>query len=536
MKQKKRKLNNRIVFSCILMAAIICIAICISGYYQYRNSIYSTFNNFGYQLGEVALSYIDGDTVTDCLSGKETDGQYEEMADNLYRLYHYSNIAGIYVCVPDKEEMTLVNIYDTRIKDAEDPEIYAIGAVDPIVGNPPAVIETFETGERPDDYFIRKSIFGYNTSAILPIKNSSQEIAALLFVDIPVLNIEHNLQTYLISTIALTFLIVAASIVLIQMMLQKVVVKPIKVITGEAAEFIRSENVISENLGKIKTNDEIETLAESILQMEKDINNYIVNLTAVTAEKERIGAELDLARHIQTSMLPCIFPPFPNHREFDIFASMDPAKEVGGDFYDFFLVDDNHLALVMADVSGKGVPAAMFMMISKTLLKSAAQAGFSPKQILEKVNGQLCENNEAEMFVTVWLGILEISTGRMVCANAGHEYPTIKKRGGLFELFKDKHGLVLAGMKSAKYREYEIVLEVGDMLFVYTDGVPEATDSDAQLYGTDRMIASLNHGLSTSCSGLIEEVRADVDRFVGDAPQFDDITMLCLEYKGKTEV
>lgn len=147
-------------------------------------------------------------------------------------------------------------------------------------------------------------------------------------------------------------------------------------------------------------------------------------------------------------MLPCIFPAFPERHEFDIYASMTPAKEVGGDFYDFFLVDDDHLALVMADVSGKGVPAALFMMISKTLLKSAAQSGLSPKAVLEKVNDQLCENNEAEMFVTVWLGILEISTGKMKCANAGHEYPAIMRKGGSFELFKDKHGFVLAGMEA----------------------------------------------------------------------------------------
>lgn len=533
MKQKKRKLNNRIVSCCILMAAIICIAICISGYYQYRESIYSTFNNFGYQMGEVALSYIDGDTVAEYLSGRETDEQYEEMADDLYHLYHNSNIAGIYVCVPDKEEMTLVNIYDTRIKDAANPEIYAIGAADPIVGNPSAVIETFETGERPDDYFIRKSVFGYNTSAVLPVKNSSQEIAALLFVDIPVLNIEQNLRTYLISTVALTVLIVAVSIALIQMMLQKLVVKPLKTITGEALEFIRSENVISVKLGRIQTNDEIETLAESILQMEKDINGYIDNLTAVTAEKERIGAELNVATRIQASMLPCIFPAFPEKEEFDVYASMTPAKEVGGDFYDFFLIDDDHLALVIADVSGKGVPAALFMVISKTLLKNQALIGQGPKEILENVNNQLCESNEAEMFVTVWFGILEISTGKLTCANAGHEYPAVKRTAGTFELYKDKHGFVLAGMENVKYREYEIELNKGDMLFVYTDGVAEAADSNNTLYGTDRMIAALNKNADAKPKQIIDNMLEDINAFVGEAEQFDDITMLAFAYGGR---
>ncbi len=278
----------------------------------------------------------------------------------------------------------------------------------------------------------------------------------------------------------------------------------------------------------LHTGDEVEMLSETFAQMTAALRTYIDDLTAVTAEKERIGAELDVACNIQASMLPRVFPPFPDRTEFDVYATMDPAKEVGGDFYDFFLVDAGHLALVMADVSGKGVPAALFMMIAKTLLKSAVQSGLSPKAALEKVNGQLCEHNDAEMFVTVWLGVLDISTGELVCANAGHEYPAIRRRDGAFELFKDKHGLVLAGMEGARYREYELELHHGDTLYVYTDGVPEATDAKNELFGTDRMLAALNSCPDGSCKELLEAVRTGIDAFVGDAPQFDDITMLCL--------
>jgi len=276
-------------------------------------------------------------------------------------------------------------------------------------------------------------------------------------------------------------------------------------------------------------------LAEAFKDMALNLEEYIDNLTKITAEKERIGAELDVATRIQRAMLPCTFPPFPDRCEFDIYATMTPAKEVGGDFYDFFLVDQDHLAMVMADVSGKGIPAALFMMTAKTLLKSEAQAGRSPKDILERVNNQLCENNEAEMFVTVWLGILQISTGRMTCANAGHEYPAIKRKGGLFELFKDKHGFVLAGMEDVRYREYEIELENGDFIFVYTDGVAEATNLARKLYGTERMITALNRRQGAGCAELLGLVHRDVDAFVGEAPQFDDITMLCLEYRGIAE-
>ena len=261
----------------------------------------------------------------------------------------------------------------------------------------------------------------------------------------------------------------------------------------------------------------------------KRTRHLLEKQAADSAARQRIETELNVATQIQADMLPRIFPAFPERREFDIHASMTPAKEVGGDFYDFFLVDRDRLAMVIADVSGKGVPAALFMVIAKTLLKNAVQMGLSPKDALEKVNDQLCENNEAEMFVTVWLGVYEISTGKLTAANAGHEYPAIRRAGGTFELWKDRHGFVLAGMENVRYREYELELGVGDTLFVYTDGVPEANDEANGLYGTDRMLAALNQRPNLGVEELLQQVKADIARFVGAAPQFDDITMLAIQ-------
>ena len=241
--------------------------------------------------------------------------------------------------------------------------------------------------------------------------------------------------------------------------------------------------------------------------------------------------ELHTATRIQEAMLPNIFPPFPDRSEFDLYASMDPAKEVGGDFYDFFLIDDDHLCLVMADVSGKGVPGALFMMVSKIILQSVAMLGKSPAEILSKTNEAICSNNEAQMFVTVWLGILELSTGKLTAANAGHEYPVLKKPDGQFELFKDKHGLVIGAMEGVRYRQYELQLEPGSKLFLYTDGVPEATDADNALFGTDRMLEALNADPDAEPAQLLKNVRSAVDGFVKDAEQFDDLTMLCVELK-----
>ena len=245
----------------------------------------------------------------------------------------------------------------------------------------------------------------------------------------------------------------------------------------------------------------------------------------------RIESELDLATRIQADMLPNIYPAFPDRPEFDIYATMDPAKEVGGDFYDFFLVDDDHLCMVIADVSGKGVPAALFMMASKIILANNAMMGKSPAQILTDTNAAICSNNREEMFVTVWLGILEISTGRLTAANAGHEYPVLKNPDGAFELIKDKHGFVIGGMDGARYKEYELMLKPGSKLFFYTDGVPEATDAQGQMFGTDSMIAALNLDNTAEPEQILKNVRAAVDGFVKDAEQFDDLTMLCMEYK-----
>lgn len=245
--------------------------------------------------------------------------------------------------------------------------------------------------------------------------------------------------------------------------------------------------------------------------------------------------ELSLATNIQKNMLPSIFPAFPDRKEFDIYASMTPAKEVGGDFYDFFLIDEYHLGLVMADVSDKGVPAALFMMASKIMVQNFAILGQSPKQVLESVNTQICNNNQSEMFVTIWLGVLDLKTGILTAANAGHEKPVLKEKHGKFAILNDKHGIVVGWFKNSKYEEYQIKLEKGSKLFLYTDGVPEATSKNGQL-GLNRMVNILNAHKNDDPTTLVNNLKKDIDAFVGEKDQFDDITMLCIEYKGYDEV
>ena len=321
---------------------------------------------------------------------------------------------------------------------------------------------------------------------------------------------------------------------LIMLFIFRKAVKPLVEVNDGVREYIESKDsdAAVRRMSGIKARNEVGRLADSFSEMSTEIDRYTKEIRQLTGEKERAEAELNLAARIQSSMLPTEFPVRP---ELTLFASMDPAKEVGGDFYDFFFIDEEHLGLVIADVSGKGVPAALFMMMSKILLKNHAMSGLSPAEVLNRTNLGICENNRNNMFVTVWFGVLDIATGHVTAANAGHEYPMIRKPDGTFEIMKDRHGFVLGALRRKRYTEYEFDIEPGGTLFVYTDGAAEATDRDNRLFGTERMLGALNLEPAASPEVLLTNMKSAIDGFVGEAPQFDDLTMLCIKYNGKKE-
>lgn len=329
-----------------------------------------------------------------------------------------------------------------------------------------------------------------------------------------------------------TLLLFAALAVILHRLVLKPVVSIEKGIHGYSSDK-RSEDVrpYLEDISHT-TSGEIGILAGDVSDLIAEIDRYIDEVSQAAAEKERINAELELASRIQRDALPEAWPAFPDRREFDIYASMTPAKEVGGDFYDLFFTDESHLCIIVADVSGKGVPAALFMMKSKNILYNKAMLIESPARILEEANDLIWRNNRERMFVTVWIGILDVSTGELTAANAGHEYPAICRSDGRFELCKDPHGFVLGGAEGMKYKEYQLDLKPGDKVFIYTDGVPEAADTQRKLFGLERMVEALNTDPAASCEKVLSNVRAGVDRYVKEADPFDDLTMLCLEYKG----
>ena len=556
--RKKRK--NRVVslrfkiVAGIVLAELVLSAVAIAvGYEAYSSDMNDHYIALSSGLANTAASQLDADEILHYYEEIKKAGEFDAEKyenDEGYRAdfdakadaikdEDYYKMLGVLRDI--KENNGLSYIYVQKLEG--DKCVYILDADEDgaQLGFTEEVSDATKQAANPENgipAFITNSSYGWLCTSMEPVKDEGGNPVALVGVDISMDAIMHERFAYLINVILLIGVATLLLIVVTFFVVEFALVRPIDALSEATSSFVRdreaeqqTESAISRL--NIKTGDEVETLCDSVKQMERDINNYIAYQPEITAEKERLSAELNVAAQIQADMLPRIFPPFPDRVEFDIYATMDPAKEVGGDFYDFFLVDENRLALVMADVSGKGVPASLFMVIAKTLIKNHAQAGETPSEILKNVNEQLLEGNEADLFVTVWLALIDLTTGKGIAVNAGNEHPALRRAGGEYELIKYRHSPAVASMDGLTFREHEFDLGPGDSLFVYTDGVAEATDSGQGLFGTDRMLAALNRNPNAHPRELLKNVRGDIDAFVGEADQFDDITMLCFEYYGK---
>ncbi len=536
-------LAGRLILGLALFVALVTLGSISVGINTYRASTYRHYNDVAYQVARSVELLFDKEQLkawSDATFEYNTSGTGIEKIEEIRQSEDYLAYLDIFTNL--RRGMDVDDIF---IGAVNGDEIYYILDTDPLedrrytLGDNSGIEvyiseglrSAWQTGIPYSGYLIHETDYGQNITAVYPIVYGGSTIA-FVAVESPMRTLESDVNSYIFTVLIIVCIISVILFVLTAFILVNLLIRPIKTISHEAAYFVENENEISENLRKIKNRDEIQVLAESVLKMEIGINEYISNLTRVTAEKERIGAELNVAAKIQADMLPGVFPAFPERHEFDLYALMNPAKEVGGDFYDFFLIDEDHIGLVIADVSGKGVPAALFMVIAKTLIKNRALMGGSPSEVLAYANDQLGEGNDAELFVTVWFAIIEISTGKGLAANAGHEHPALRRKDGSFELVKYRHSPAVATMPGINFKEHEFKLEPGDSLYVYTDGVTEATRSDNELFGTGRMTASLNKNSDADPKTMLETVRADIDEFVGDAPQFDDITMLGFKYMG----
>ena len=403
------------------------------------------------------------------------------------------------------QPVTIVTAMTQKLTEIENKEMFEEGIY---IGN-----EVEKDGKTETEYSFERCFCmfdeneGYKIIAVYPYSEAmvSRDVSLVVFT-------------------VLQIIIFGALFILIFVLVRKLVVKNIHRVND-------SLSAITE--GKLDTVVDVRSHVE-FDSLSNDINATVNTLKRYIKEaEERIDAELAFAKAIQHSALPSVFPPYPNRDEFEIYATMHTAKEVGGDFYDFYFIDDDNLAFLMADVSGKGIPAAMFMMTSKTIIKSLAESGMSVEQVFTYANEKLCQGNDAGMFVTAWMGILNVKTGKVLFANAGHNPPLVKHADGTYEYLKSRAGFVLAGMEGVRYRKNELDLQPGDAIYLYTDGVTEATDLNNELYGEERLYNVLATNKDADTKTICEAIKEDVDKFVGEAPQFDDITMLALKYNGQ---
>lgn len=548
---KKRKFRYNLAFNVIIAVVLLIVffgaVVSLIGYMSFTESLTREYVESAYHNAYTATSLLDGGKIDEYLAGGEDDAEYSLVQLRMDILCERMNLTLIYVIKVDTSDYgRFVSVFNS-VNEKADKTLH------PDTGKYSRWEAGFERDTTNDDYrekyrrlyekettheeiFRTTDLKGAepHLTSMCPVTDGDGNVTAVMCVQRPMSELDIGRRLYIINIVVATVTLSILVSVLYTVYIRKKLVKPIQNINKEADRFAKERNKTETLLGGgMSKISEIQSLATSVLTMESDMLNYIDNLMNVTAEKERIGTELSLATRIQADMLPNIYPAFPDRQEFDIYGTMDPAKEVGGDFYDFFLIDDDHLCIIMADVSGKGVPAALFMMASKIILANNAMLGKSPAQILTDTNAAICSHNREEMFVTVWLGIFEISTGKLTAANAGHEYPVLMQPNGKFELVKDKHGFVIGGMSGAKYTQYELQLKPGSKLFLYTDGVPEATNAENELLGLDRMLAALNENNGVSPENLLKNVKTAVNNFVNGAEQFDDLTMLGLEYRGE---
>lgn len=536
-----RKLRENIVFKTIFTLVVLLIVysmvVSLIGYRELTDALLNQYVDGAFRTAGIAARFIDPDRIDEYADSGGEGEEYTKVDDRLASICNSTGSTFVYVIMPDRTDYKHITFLFSEMNQESQYTRYEFGYVRETTN------EEYEQKYKriceensSKELVIRDK--GYietdpHITAMIPLIDKGGSCKAILCVQMQMEEIVAVRNAYvgkILLTLSITALIV---ILMLSMRLNRSLLRPIRIIAAEATRFA-SENV---KTGKKLTStihnvDDIGQLAGAVDQMETQINEYVTNLTRVTAEKERISTELSLASRIQMDMLPNIFPAFPDRTDFDIYASMIPAREIGGDFYNFFLIDDTHLCAVIADVSGKGVPAALFMMASTIVLVDNACMGKSPAEILESANDAICATNREEMFVTVWLGILDLETGKLTAANAGHEYPVIRHPGGSYEMIKDVHGFVIGGLEDVHYRNYELTMEPGSSLFVYTDGVPEATNKENELFGTQRMLDALNAEPDAEPEKLLENVKAAVDAFTADAEQFDDLTMLCLEYNG----
>ena len=541
MEKVKTKIKNiinsltfRVVGSIIILLFAFSAIIEAISYFVFSKSFVDGYKDNTYRIAATAATLINGDNLEEYLENKGKNDEYQNTVDALNTFCNKQNVTIIYVISVDTTNYkSFTSIFNVVNENSNSYTPWEIGYKRQTTNEKyEKAYKSLYNKEKIEVTIFRKHNLNNqepHITTMVPIQNSKKKVVAILCVQRPMSEIKSSRMVFLNLVTGITVLLAIGVSIIAYKFFRKYVVKPVIKISKETERFV-NENTKTKKTLDLESSKitEIKILAQSVDKMEFETVNYINNLEKATKENERVGTELKLAKSIQESALT---NEFPDCDEYSIFASMNPAKEVGGDFYDFYLIDENHLVLTIADVSGKGVPAALFMMITKVLLSSATINYKTPSEILTSINDQISKKNTTNMFITIWLGILDLRTGKLVYSNAGHEDPVIYRKGADFKIEKTTHGIVVGAFENYKYKDNEITLKKGDKLFLYTDGVPEATNNKNEMFGLDRMVNSLNNNFDKDMESLLKNVKKDVDEFVDGAVQFDDLTMLGLEYK-----
>lgn len=539
---KVKKVFNSFTFNIVSSIFVLIVAfsviVCLIGYHSFTNTLKREYRETTYHMANTATTLIKGEEIDDYINDGELVNYYVSY-DYLKKYCNYMNVTLIHVFALNHGNYTdATNVFNiVNDKDLEE-------------GTYTEWERGFVFGERYTKSYadvyeqVYKKEIPYGTvyrtknlrdkdphvTTIVPILDDNENVVALLAVQRPMSELITGRRPYIITIIVTTIITLVLMCISAGLFIRHEFVKPIMSVTNETKRFAK-ENKKSDFSDKKKLRIvEIRELSKAIDKMEDDMVKYISDLTEATTAQKKAMVELNIAKSIQESSIPTAFP---DRKDFDLFAYMLPAKEVGGDFYNFVQIDDTHIGLVMADVSGKGIPAALFMMASNILLSERLRTFAKPSEALSFLNNRICIHNKTNMFVTIWAGILDLETGHVIACNAGHDDPVIysKKKG--FEIAKSKHNLAIGALEEATYTDYEFDLEKGDKLFLYTDGVVEAMNKNDELFGFDRMVEVLNANKNKAPREIIKNVKAKVDEFAGKREQFDDITMLCIELKEK---
>ena len=530
MQNQRRKrfpiITKKIIASILISGTLLCAAIFSVGYITFSRKFRLLYDSNLRAIAAAAKEVINPDSFEKYLATNEKDEEYNNIEAILQKFTDKFELNFIYVSQTAAPEYTSVTyIYDVVGKQTRFTP-FPLGYNETYVEanyNKTArkVLEEGKTLIR----HTMKTRSGSHITAMFPVYDSNNKIVAMCGAQKSIQEYVNSLASFAAITIVVSLVFAIVFSFLFSVFFNVKIISPLILITKETDHFASWGGKPSDKLLEIKNHDEIGILAHSLHQMEYDVCRNIEELTRVTAEKERIGTELNLAAKIQLDALPTGYPPFPERTEFDLFASMSPAKEVGGDLFNYQMIGQDKLLLLVGDVSGKGVPAALFMMTANTLISIYAENNLSPAEIFTKTNNKLCEGNESNLFVTAWLGILDLKSGELKYVNAGHPHP-ILYHGGQFSYLTEKPNFILAGMSGVPYKEYSLQIEKDDRLFIYTDGVTEATDSNEKLFGEERLMKAIQGTQSLNAPDTLVKIRKDIDAFAGDAEQFDDITML----------